>query len=128
MKRPGAKHYQQMDVETGLSDASPHQLITLLFDGLLSRLAIAKGCMVRGDYETKAHALGAAFSILAGLQDALDKERGGEVAENLDDLYDYMTRRVFAAGLANDPQMIDEVCGLVRTVKSGWVASRQEVA
>lgn len=128
MNRPGAKHYQQMNVQTSLSDASPHQLIALLFDGLLSRLAIAKGCMDRGDYEGKSNALGAAFSILAGLQDALDKERGGDVADNMDSLYDYMTRRVFAAGVANDPQIIDEVCGLVRTVKSGWMAIKEEVA
>tara|TARA_R110002110_G_scaffold166686_5_gene367508 strand:- start:30 stop:428 length:399 start_codon:yes stop_codon:yes gene_type:complete len=123
----GAKHYQQMNVQTSVMDASPHQLITMMFDGLISRLAMAKGFIGRQDYEGKSRCLGSAVTIIGALQDALDAEQGGEIAENLDRLYLYMTRRVFAAGVANDVDIIDEVIGLVKTIKEGWVGIRDEV-
>ncbi len=123
----GAKQYQKMNVQTSVMDASPHQLITMMFDGLIGRLATAKGFIVRKDYEGKSRALGSAITIIGALQDALDAERGGEIAENLDRLYLYMTRRVFAAGVANDTDIIDEVIGLVKTIKEGWDGIKDEV-
>ena len=127
MNQLGAKHYQKMNVQTSLSDASPHQLITMLFDGLISRLAMAKGFIDRKDYEGKSRCLGSAITIIGALQNSLDKDQGGEIAENLDRLYLYMTRRVFAAGVANDVAILDEVVGLVKTVKEGWDGIKDEV-
>ncbi len=127
MSQLGAKQYQKMNVQTSLSDASPHQLITMLFDGLISRLAMAKGFIDRQDYEGKSRCLGSAITIIGALQNSLDKEQGGEIAENLDRLYLYMTRRVFAAGVANDVLIIDEVVSLVKTVKEGWDGIKEEV-
>lgn len=123
----GAKQYQQMNVQTSVMDATPHQLIAMMFDGLVGRLAMAKGFIGRKDYEGKSRALGSAITIIGALQDALDQDRGGEIAENLDRLYLYMTRRVFAAGVANDPDIIDEVIGLVKTIKEGWDGIKEEV-
>jgi flagellar protein FliS len=128
MSQPGAKQYQQMHVQTKIADASPHQLIVMMFEGLLARLAMSKGFIDRRDYEGKSKCLGGAITILGGLQNSLDLERGGEVAANLDRLYMYMTRRLFAAGVANDNQIIDEVIGLLRTVKDGWDGIKDEVA
>ena len=127
MYSSGAKHYQQMNVQTSVEDASPHQLITMMFDGLISRLAMAKGFIGRADYEGKSRCLGSSITIIGALQDSLDAEQGGEIAENLDRLYLYMTRRVFAAGVANDVDIIDEVIGLVKTIKEGWDGIREEV-
>jgi len=127
MNQMGAKHYQKMKVQTSLADASPHQLITMLFDGLISRLAMAKGFIARQDYEGKSRCLGSAITIIGALQNALDKEQGGEIAENLDRLYLYMSRRVFAAGVANDEAIIDEVVSLVKTIKAGWDGIKEEV-
>ena len=128
MNQPGAKHYQQMSVQTRIADASPHQLIVMMFDGLLGRLAMAKGFIDRADFEGKSKCLGAAITIVGGLQNSLGLERGGEVAANLDRLYMYMTRRLFAAGVANDNEIIDEVISLLRTVKEGWDGIKDEVA
>jgi flagellar protein FliS len=128
MSQPGAKHYQQMNVQTKLADASPHKLIAMMFDGLLARLAMSKGFIDRGDFEGKSKCLGSAITILGGLQNSLDLKRGGDVAANLDRLYMYMTRRLFAAGVANDNGIIEEVCGLIRTVKEGWDGIKDEVA
>ena len=127
MAQMGAKQYQKMNVQTSLSDASPHQLITMLFDGLISRLAMAKGFIDRKDYEGKSRCLGSAITIIGALQNSLDKEQGGEIAENLDRLYLYMTRRVFAAGVTNDVAILDEVVSLVKTIKDGWDGIKEEV-
>lgn len=127
MAHVGAKQYQQMNVQTSLSDASPHQLITMLFEGLISRLAMAKGFIDRKDYEGKSRCLGSAITIIGALQNSLDKEQGGDIAENLDRLYLYMTRRVFAAGVANDVSILDEVVSLVKTIKDGWDGIKEEV-
>jgi len=127
MPQLGAKQYQKMNVQTSLSDASPHQLITMLFDGLISRLAMAKGFIDRKDYEGKSRCLGSAITIIGALQNSLDKEQGGDIAENLDRLYLYMTRRVFAAGVANDISILDEVVSLVKTIKAGWDGIKEEV-
>jgi len=126
MAQLGAKQYQKMNVQTSLADASPHQLITMLFDGLISRLAMAKGFIDRKDYEGKSRCLGSAITIIGALQNSLDKEQGGDIAENLDRLYLYMTRRVFAAGVANDVSILDEVVSLVKTIKDGWDGIKEE--
>ena len=123
----GAKQYQKMNVQTSLADASPHQLIAMLFDGLISRMAMAKGFIDRKDYEGKSRCLGSAITIIGALQNSLDMEKGGEIATNLDRLYLYMTRRVFAAGVANDTAIVDEVISLVKTVKEGWDGIKEEV-
>jgi len=127
MYQMGAKQYQKMNVQTSLADASPHQLIAMLFDGLISRMAMAKGFIDRKDYEGKSRCLGSAITIIGALQNSLDMEKGGEIATNLDRLYLYMTRRVFAAGVANDTAIVDEVISLVKTVKEGWDGIKEEV-
>jgi len=127
MKQAGAKQYQQMNIQTSVTNASPHQLITMLLDGLLGRLAQAKGFIDRSDYEGKSRCLGSSITIIGALQNTLDFENGGEIASNLDRLYLYMTRRVFTASVANDNEIIDEVMSLVRTVKEGWDGIKDHV-
>jgi flagellar protein FliS len=51
---------------------------------------------------------------------ALDMERGGKIAENLALLYEYMLRRLTLANATNDAGIVDEVSGLVSTIKHGW--------
>ena len=127
MNKAGAKQYQQMSIQTRVTNASPHQLIAMLLDGLLGRLAQSKGYIDRLDYEGKSRCLGSAITIIGALQNTLDFEKGGEIASNLDRLYVYMTRRVFTAGVANDVEIIDEVVSLVRTIKDGWDSIKDEV-
>lgn len=118
----GAKTYRRLNVETRVDQADPHELIRMMFDGALARLARAKGCAEHGDVEERGKALDGALAIIGGLQGSLDKERGGDLAENLDSLYDYMQRRIFRAIADADTQPIDEVAGLIRTLKEAWEA------
>ena len=87
------KHYKQVSVHSNLMDASPHRLVQMLMEGVLEKVAEAKGNMINQYIAKKGKDIGTAITIIAGLQSSLNKEAGGEVAENLDNLYDYMCRR-----------------------------------
>ena len=112
--------YNSVGVQSGLESASPHTLIQMLLDGALGRLALAKGFMERSSHEEKGRAIGSAISIIGGLQSSLDLEKGGEIAENLNALYTYMTERLFSAGSNNDIKIVDEVSGLLEEVRESW--------
>ncbi|WP_349431725.1 flagellar export chaperone FliS [Methylomarinum sp. Ch1-1] len=114
--------YKQVGTHVGADSADPHQLIVMLFDGALERIAIAKGAIERNDIEEKGQKIGRVIAIVDGLRASLDKEQGGEIAENLDNLYDYMQRRLFEANLNNDLAILSEVADLIKEVRSAWVA------
>ncbi|WOJ96647.1 flagellar export chaperone FliS [Congregibacter brevis] len=118
--------YRKVDAQSGMTDASPHQLITMLMDGALSRIAGAKGAMTRGDVAAQGEMLGKAISIIDNMRASLDIERGGEVATRLRDLYDYMESRLVEAASSKDEALLDEVSGLMREIKSGWEAIPEE--
>ncbi len=114
------KQYRQLDVETAVDHASPHQLIEMLFAGARDRINQAQGHIERGDQEGKTIAINACIDIIDGLQASLDHERGGEIASNLDSLYEYMQRRLFRANVDNDAAALTEVADLVGTISSAW--------
>ena len=120
--------YQQVNTESALDNASPHRLTQMLMEGVLQRLAEARGAMQRQSIAGKGEAIGKAVSIVGGLRASLNKEVGGDMAASLDDLYDYMQRRLLEANLRSSEALIDEVMDLMRTVKSGWDGIAQEVA
>ncbi len=100
--------------------ADPHRLVQMLFEGALERVAVARGAMQGGNVPVKVERIARAIDILDGLRTHLDLEQGGEIAANLEELYDYMQRRLTEANLRNDVAMLDEVAGLLREVKAGW--------
>ena len=112
--------YQNVGLRSAVLEASPHQIVQMLFDGALDRIAQARGYMQRGQIAEKGRHLGRAVAILNGLRHDLDMERGGEISANLDALYDYMTRRLLEANVKNDPQVLDEVSGLLREIRDAW--------
>ena len=114
------KQYQSVNTNAQIVDASPHRLIQMLMEGVLTRLAQARGAMERGDVALKGTLIGKAVDIVCGLREALNQEAGGQVAANLDSIYVYMASRLIEANLKNDSAIIDEVAGLLREVKSGW--------
>jgi flagellar protein FliS len=108
-------------VETGVLAASPHRLISMLFDGALTAIASASHYMETGDIEKKGEAIAKAVTIIVtGLKSSLNRDAGGELAENLNALYDYMARRLFEAHAKNDSEMLVEVKGLLTDIKSAW--------
>jgi flagellar protein FliS len=118
----GVNQYANVHNESGLADASPHYLIQMLMDGFLARVNAAKGAMVRSDLELKSVYISRAVAIVGGLNEAVDLEKGGEIAANLSRLYNYMTTRLLQASRENDDAILDEVASLMREIKGAWDA------
>lgn len=116
------RQYQQVGVKAQVTEADPHRLIQMLMQGGLDRIAQARGAMLRQAHAEKGVLIGKAINIVGGLRDVLDKEAGGELAENLERLYEYMTMRLFEASRHNDVSKLDEVASLLSEIKNGWDA------
>ncbi|MCP5195797.1 MAG: flagellar export chaperone FliS [Gammaproteobacteria bacterium] len=114
------RQYQQVNAQSGVAYANPHRLIQMLMEGALERIAVAKGCIQRRDTVTKGEQIGKAVDIIGGLREGLNQEAGGEIATNLDALYDYLQRRLLEANLHSDMAILDEVADLLRPIKEAW--------
>lgn len=116
-----ASAYKRVGAQTSIEGASPHQVICLLFEALLRSLYNARGAIERGDIETKGEAIGKAVRILEeGLKSGLDMEAGGELAVNLNGVYNYSILRLTTANLKNDASLIEEVTQLIVPVFDAW--------
>ncbi|CAH3541488.1 MULTISPECIES: flagellar export chaperone FliS [Enterobacter] len=119
--KSGIQAYAQVGVESAVLSASPHQLVVLLFDGALSAMKKAIILIEQGDIPGKGQAISKAINIISnGLQSGLNHEIGGDLAANLDSLYDYMTRRLLQANLHNDINAINEVVELLNNIADAW--------
>ncbi|MCW8955983.1 MAG: flagellar export chaperone FliS [Gammaproteobacteria bacterium] len=119
--------YKQVNTKAAVESADPHTLIKMLIDGALERINIAKLNMSQGHIAQKGENIGRAISIIDGLKVSLDKDNGGEIAQNLASLYDYMQRKLLEANVHNKTENLDEVLSLINEIKAGWQAIPQDV-
>ncbi len=120
--RPGGL-YSQVGAETRVAAASPHQLVALLFEAYMEALAQARGAMREGRRAEKGVALGRAVRIVEeGLRAGLDLRAGGSLARDLDELYQYLTRRLTLANLRDDEAALEECRRLVLPLQEAWAA------
>lgn len=118
----GANAYAKVGLETGVSGASPHKLIIMLFDGALVALTMAQQYMKDKNIPEKGKSISKAIMIIdGGLRASLDKNVGGQIAISLDALYEYMSNRLLIANLRNQPDILDEVHRLLQELKSAWI-------
>jgi len=117
------KTYSQTHVDANVTSATPHELISMLYDGALVAITKARIAMLNGEIASKCEAISNAVSIIGfGLQVSLDVKSGGELGENLNALYDYMIHRLVAANLHNQTELLDEVSHLLSELKGAWNA------
>ena len=121
----GASAYAKIGTESTAMSASPHQLITLLFDGAKTAIAMARHHMAHKEIAATGQAISKAINIIDnGLKASLDAEAGGkagaELVGNLAALYDYITQRLMQANLRNDPALLDEADRLLDNIGSAW--------
>ncbi|MFP1741856.1 flagellar export chaperone FliS [Lonsdalea quercina] len=117
----GSQAYAQVGLESGVMSASPHKLITMLFDGAISALVRADIFMEQGDTVEKGNAITKAIRIIdSGLLASLDMEKGGEISTNLAQLYDYMIRQLLQANLHNDRALLENITELLRGIADSW--------
>lgn len=122
-RQSGINAYAKVGMETGVLAANPHKLIVMLYDGAL--LALANGLinMKAGRIAEKGKSISHAITIIdGGLRASLDKNVGGDIAEGLDSLYEYMSSRLLMANLKNDPSIIEEVQRLLTDLRDAWNA------
>ncbi|AXE93882.1 flagellar export chaperone FliS [Paraburkholderia sp. 22099] len=125
----GANAYARVGVETGVMGASPHRLIVMLYQGARQAIAQARMHLQQGNVPARGEAVGKAIQIVeSGLQQSLNLEAGGEIAERLDALYSYMTRRLLEANIKQSEAMLVEVDGLLATLEEAWIGIAPEIA
>jgi len=106
--------------QTKADTADSHELVKLLFQGLTDRVAAARNALARGDRMERANCVTRAQKILFGLRQTLDFEQGGELARNLDSLYDYCTRRLTEGHAREDDTVFQEVHALMVQIRDAW--------
>jgi len=128
--RTGAGAYARVGVETSVMSATPHQLITMLFEGASTAIGLARHYMTVGDIPAKSGAISKAIGIVEeGLKASLDPDAGGPegaaLTANLSALYDCVVQRLLYANLRNDPNWLDQAEELLENVASAWRAIGQ---
>ena len=107
-------------MEAQAADMTAHQVISLLLDGALERVSQAKFSISSGNKEDKVILFSKIVAIINGLRNSLDLASGGEIAENLDGLYDYMVNRIGGAATTEEYSVMNEIEKLLSEVKNGW--------
>ena len=113
--------YRSVAAHGGVAAADPHRLILMLLDGALERIAGARGAMENGATEAKNRLLHRAVSIVSELRASLNMDKGGEIAANMADLYDYSGKQLLRANVENRPELLDEIAHLLREIRSAWI-------
>ena len=126
MNATGLSAYTQTNIESIVHEATPHKLISMLLKGATDALAQAIGAIERKDFEGKSKKISKATEIILNLQTYLDREKGGEVADNLNELYTYMVKALIDANRTNDLEKLREVSGLLDIVAEGWTSVPEE--
>jgi flagellar protein FliS len=127
-QRQASAVYHRIDVDTGVNTASPHRLVCMLFEGLCDSLDRARGAMAAGDIEAKGAAISKAVRIVEeGLRSALNQKDGGALAHDLNELYQYINKRLTYANAKNDVAAIEECRRLITPIKEAWEAIGPQV-
>jgi len=119
--------YAQVDLDTRLEAASPHDMIRLLLEGAILRLSRAREHMVRKNIAKKGEEIGKVISIVAELQHCLTKEPGNDVARNLNSLYEQIMAAVVTANIENDMEQLDLASELLQHLSESWNTIPQEL-
>lgn len=113
--------YQQVGRDADIRGSDPHRLIQLLFDGAGAALDDAKAKLAENDVVGKSTAIAKAIAIISdGLAASLNLSAGGELAQHLKALYEYMVSRLVHANINNDRAAIDEVQRLLEEIGGAW--------
>jgi flagellar protein FliS len=119
--------YQSVSVHGGVANADPHAMVQMLMDAAAERMAMARGCIERGETGRQAGLLHSCVMIIGELRGSLNITDGGTLAQNLSDLYDYMIRQLVMANARSDANLVLEVTRLLDEIRSAWIAIGPEV-
>ena len=119
--RSPASIYAQVSIESDVKSADPHRLIMVLFEGAQTAILMARMHMEQKNIPQKGEAISKAIDIITnGLLASLDIKGGGQLAERLAALYEYISHRLLWANLKNDLAALDEARNLLGELQSAW--------
>jgi len=113
-------------LESRILSADPVELTCLLYQGAISELREGRRHLQDKDIRARSKSITKVHDILSELTTVLDQKRGGEIATNLAQLYDYMMRRITEANFKQIDEPLAETLGLLTTLKEGWEGVRQQ--
>ncbi len=122
----GYDSYQQVDLDAQAAAANPHQLVIMLIDGLLDEIERIRGHLAAKRLAEKGAGINKCMNILIGLTSALDDENGGEIAENLRQLYDFCQVELYYASVQNDADRLMSVERVMGNIREGWMNFGQQ--
>ncbi len=122
----GAAAYQSVSAQSSIENADQHKLVEMLYSGAISRINIAKSHMEMGNVSNKGKTISDVIAIVEELRRTLNMEKGGELAANLHDLYEYMKSRLLQANLKDDADILEEIKGLLEKLLDGWQGIPEE--
>ena len=114
---PMAHRYQ----EVGIKTANPIQLVVILYDGAIQALREAQEFLRQKNIPGRARCINRSVAIISELQASLNFSVGGEIAQSLNRLYNYMKQRILKASVDQSPEPLVEVVGLLNNLRSAWV-------
>ncbi|MCQ9081583.1 flagellar export chaperone FliS [Vibrio harveyi] len=122
----GYDSYQQVDLDAQAASANPHQLVVMLIDGLLDEVERIRGHLAANRLAEKGASINKCMNILIGLSSALDEENGGEITDNLRQLYDFCQVELFYTSVQNDTSRLDNVERVMGNIREGWMNFGQQ--
>ncbi|MCM8855580.1 MAG: flagellar export chaperone FliS [Candidatus Thiodiazotropha sp.] len=126
VKNPAINSYRQAASSEAMY-ATPYRLVQMLMSGALDGIANARGSTIRLEHEARHNEINWIISVIDALRGALDFEQGGEIANNLDMLYDYINRRLYTADVEQNVEALDEVASLLKEIKVAWDAMPEAI-
>ncbi len=119
-KQNGIEHYAQVSAQETITTASPHRLVQMLMEGAIERINFAQAKIQQNNFSEKGRFITKAIDIINGLRGSLNFEKGGEIAEDFERLYEFMVRRLIEANRDNDSSGLAEVSNLLKEIKDAW--------
>jgi len=119
--------YQSVSVHGAVDEADPHRMVLMLMSAVMERLAKVRGCIERGEIVQRTKMLHSCVVLIGELRGSLNLDEGGELAQNLSSLYEYMVRRLLLANLKGDLAIVAEITSLMTEIRDAWVAIGPEV-
>ena len=120
--RNNLKAYSQVNINSTLLTADPHQVILMMYDGLLESIAKVKGAIERKDLAVKSQMVTKAVNILSALDNSLDAEAEPKISATFSDLYQYCIDRLNDTNITLDVSGLDEVVELLKPLRDAWQA------
>ena len=112
--------YGQIKNDTQTTYASPHQLMLMLFDGALEAMSVTIAAIQNKNFELRSKQNTRSITIINGMRECLDMEVGGELADNLYSLYQYMAKELFRASFKNDDETIRNIQTMLKDIRGSW--------